>query len=365
MTIIKVLMLGEALDRPGGLVAVENATLALGSNSLRFEHIATLPKAGLAGGKLGAALAAYGRTFWRLLVGRVNLVHIHVSQGASVYRKMGLAWIAFLFGKPVLLHTHGGDVATRFPTLPALIRWLIACTYRRAAGVIALGEGWRRFYIEEMGVEPARVVIILNPVRIPSPVPVRKNTQGPVRLLYLGMLSAPKGAFDLIQAVARLAPDQRAGLHVTMAGHGEVFRAREEVRALGLGAAVDVRGWIEPEERDALLARMQALVMPSHFEGMPMALLEAMSFGLAVIATPVGAIPDVVTDGENGLFVPVGDIEALAAAMRRLAGEPPLLQAMGANARQSVLPFSAEGYGAHLTRLYREVTAKRVVVGAV
>lgn len=362
---LRILMLGEALDRPGGVVTVEKATLALASASIAFHHIPTLPKdgPGAAWRKLVMALSALALTFWQLLVTRVDVVHIHVSQGASVYRKMLLAWIAFLFVKPLILHTHGGDVAKRFPDLPSPLRRLIAWTFRHADCIIALGEGWQHFYIEAMGVDADRVIILRNPVSMPGTVPVRADTP-PLRLLYLGMLSEPKGAFDLIKAVSLLSRKDHAALHVTMAGHGEVEEARELVRKNQLEDVIDVKGWIEPAERDFLLQEMHALVMPSHFEGMPMSLLEAMSFGLTAIATPVGAIPDVVIDGKNGFLVPIKDAEALRDAMLSLADDPQRCRAMAAEARKSVEPFSMEGYGSHLTRLYHGLTTKEALAKA-
>jgi len=351
--VLNILMLGEALDRPGGVVTVEKATLQLASPALRFRHIPTLPKDGSFGAfrKFCMALSAFVRLPFRLLVERVDVVHIHVSQGASVYRKMLLAWIAFLFGKPLVFHTHGGDVAKRFPGLPSPLRRLIAWTYRRADTVIALGESWRQFYIEAMGVDPDRVVILRNPVSMPATIPARAEPPS-LKLLYLGMLSEPKGAFDLIRAVSTIPKETRDQLNLIMAGHGEVEHARRMVDELGLGDTVTIPGWIGPAERDALFEEVHGLVLPSHFEGMPMSLLEAMSWGLAVIATPVGAIPDVVIDGKNGFLVPVSDANALSAAMMRLIEDPALCRKFGAEGRKTVEPFSMEGYAEHLISLY-------------
>lgn len=359
---LNILMLGEALDRPGGVVTVEKATLRLASPSLIFRHIATLPKdgPGAARRKLWIGLSALLQLPWRLLSERVDVVHIHVSQGASVYRKMLFAWIVFLSGKPLVFHTHGGDVARRFPSLPSPLRRLVSSTFRRADTVIALGESWRRFYIDSMGVDPDRVVILRNPVPMPARLPVREAAP-PLRLLYLGMLSEQKGAFDLIKAVSLMPKEGRATLRLIMAGHGEVEKARRLVDDQGLGDTVSVRGWVNSAERDALFEEMHGLVLPSHFEGMPMALLEAMSFELAVIATPVGAIPDVVTDGKNGLLVPVSDRAALANAIVRLIQDPELRQRLAAEGRRSVEPFSSEGYALQLTRLYRGLTTERTL----
>ncbi|MGI9452540.1 MAG: glycosyltransferase, partial [Geminicoccaceae bacterium] len=119
-----------------------------------------------------------------------------------------------------------------------------------------------------------------------------------------------------------------------------------------------------PAERDALFEDVDGLVLPSHFEGMPMSLLEAMSYELAVIATPIGAIPDVVIDGKNGLLVPVSDPEALGAAIQRLIKDPALCQKLGAEGRKSVEPFSMEGYAEHLISLYQSVVNGQVLVEA-
>ena len=86
-----------------------------------------------------------------------------------------------------------------------------------------------------------------------------------------------------------------------------------------------------------------------------MALLEAMSFKIAPIATPVGGIPDILEDGDNGLLVPPGDPTALAAAIMRLASDDALRRRLGERARASVEPYSAEGYAEALVEIYRAI----------
>jgi glycosyltransferase involved in cell wall biosynthesis len=85
-----------------------------------------------------------------------------------------------------------------------------------------------------------------------------------------------------------------------------------------------------------LLARAAVVVLPSHREGLPMVLLEAMAHGRAVVATPVGGVPSLVEDGRTGLLVPPGDAEAVRAAMERLLGDPDLRRRLGAAAREKV-----------------------------
>ena len=95
---------------------------------------------------------------------------------------------------------------------------------------------------------------------------------------------------------------------------------RQLAADLGLAGRVHFLG----QRRDIpdLLAALDIFVLPSHSEGVSLALLEAMAAGLPVIATAVGGLPEVVTDGENGLLIPPKDPEALAAALARLLADP-------------------------------------------
>lgn len=361
---LNVLMLGESLERPGGVVAVEKATLECAPDRLSFHHIATLPPDGRLGPlrKLITLIGAVFALFYRLVVHRVDIVHIHVSMGASIPRKSLLARIAFLFGKPVVMHTHGGAFAEHYPAMPGWMQRFVATAFRRSEAVITLAETWRRFYIDNLGIEPARAVILKNPVKLPPDLPDRSPAP-PMRMLYLGMLSEPKGAFDLIEAMALLGQEERRGLHLIMAGHGEVAEANARVDRHGLGGCVTVHGWLNAEERDALLAETHVFVLPSHFEGLPMALLEAMSFGLAPIATPVGGIPDVLIDDDNGLLVPPGDHAALVTAIRRLRSDDALRTRLGNAARTSVRPYAADGYAEALIDIYKLGVDKRTAEG--
>ncbi|MEM7044066.1 MAG: glycosyltransferase family 4 protein [Pseudomonadota bacterium] len=355
---LSILMLGEALERPGGVVTVEKATLASAPDRLSFHHIGTLPPEGPLGPlrKFVTLLRAIIAMIVHLFLKPVDVVHIHVSMGASIPRKSLLARIAFLFGKPVVMHTHGGAFAEQFPTMPGLLQTFIRSSFRRCDAVITLAETWRRFYIETLGIEPERALILKNPVRLPDDLPEHPSASS-VHLLYLGMMSKPKGAFDLIDAMAALDQADLSGLHLTMAGHGEVDEARAKVAAFGLDRTITVHGWIDAEERDRLLAQTQVFILPSHFEGLPMALLEAMSFKIAPIATPVGGIPDILKHDDNGLLVPPGDQAALAAAIKRLASDNGLRKRLGERARASVEPYSAGGYAEALVDIYRTVAA--------
>lgn len=169
--------------------------------------------------------------------------------------------------------------------------------------------------------------------------PVKGVTSGGgdvVRILYVGHMMRVKGVHDLVRAVSRL-PDS-PDWHLDMVGGDTMEPATvEELRALiqkhDLGRRVTMHGRLNDRDLLAVYLSSDIFVLPSHWEGYGIVLLEAMSHGLAVIASDAGAIPEVVHDGDTGVLFPVGDIERLGAAIRRLMDDDDERGRLARNAR--------------------------------
>lgn len=130
-------------------------------------------------------------------------------------------------------------------------------------------------------------------------------------ILYAGTVNERKGYADLIKAIAKIAksfPDWK----VVFAGNGEIERGQSLAKELGIESQIEFAGWVSGSEKDALFRKASIFCLPSYAEGFPMAVLDAWAYGLPVIATPVGGIPDVAIDGENMLLFTPGDINELA-----------------------------------------------------
>ena len=151
-------------------------------------------------------------------------------------------------------------------------------------------------------------------------------------MLFVGNLSERKGVSDLLQALAH--PSLRgASLELTLAGGGDVAGYEAKARQLGIEHLVRFEGWIDQQEVAQLMARCDALVLPSYDEGLPLVILEALANGVAVICTPVGEIPSVLANGVNACFVTPGDVGAIAAALHMVLREPGLMETLGQNGR--------------------------------
>jgi glycosyltransferase involved in cell wall biosynthesis len=164
-----------------------------------------------------------------------------------------------------------------------------------------------------------------------------------------GFANPVKGADVLLDALPGVL-DRMPEARVTLAGPGEP--------PAGLPTASDaVRwvGWLDGEAKAHWLDRADIFVLPSTSEGLPVALLEAMAHGLAIAATRVGGIPEVVTDGVEGLLVPPGDRAALTEALVDLLGAPEQARALGCAAQRRAAQMGIDVLSRRLHALYVEL----------
>lgn len=275
------------------------------------------------GGPAGAALHFLKAAILLLrlgLAGQVVLVHTHMTVRGSAVRKALLCMLAKLLGVPTIMHMHGADFGPFFSALGPIWKIALRAALRQARYIVVLGAAWRDFLVSEVGVESERIAIVLNGV--PRPVcGDGLRCPGPVRLLFLGRLGDRKGVPDLVEALASPAMRERSWT-ATIAGDGEVDRFRGEVARRGLSDRVALPGWVDRPTTSKLLGQADILVLPSHHEAMPIAVVEALAFGVAVVTTPVGSVPEFLSDGVNARLVPPGAPATLADALARLIDDP-------------------------------------------
>ena len=230
---------------------------------------------------------------------------------------------------------RGGPVEFQSSGATPLLRLARDVEVRRAAHVITpsaflagLVRGW--------GVPEDRISVLPNPTPPLPPFPDRTPAGRPL-LAFAGRLTAPKALSVALEAVA-LVPE----VELVLAGDGDERRALEaRARELGLDGRVRFLGSLPRDDVLALFRRADAVLLSSAWENFPHTLVEALAVGTPAIATAVGGVPEIVTDGENGLLVPPGDAEALAGAIRRFLEDEPLREHLAAAAAPSVDRFSS------------------------
>jgi glycosyltransferase involved in cell wall biosynthesis len=322
------------------------ARIALGLDPRRFDSVIcstrrSLPEAVEAVREAGIDVLELDRVskfqLWRWLPllrllrsGRIDVVHAH-KFGSNLW----LALLSPLASVPVLVaHEHSWSYAGR-PFRRLVDRTLIA---RAATKIVAVSPADRMRMIQLEGIPPDKVVFIPNGI----PDPVRGNRERVRRALRLGPLETVVGTVcglrpekDLataLRAVGQVSA-HRPELRFVVVGDGPE-RARLERLADALGVRAMFLGHRPNAQIPGLLAAMDVVVLSSRFEGMPLAVLEWMAAGKAIVASRVGGIPSILADGSEALLVEPGDEAAFAAAIDRLLGNPLERHRLGAAAQR-------------------------------
>ncbi len=263
--------------------------------------------------------------------GHLAGVHVNMAERLSLFRKSTVLLTCKALGLPAVLHLHAAQLHHSYRRFPAPLQGLVRWVFSLPNSVVVLGKTSADFVMNELKVAPQRVEIVINGV--PEPRVPRRVPGAVQRVLFVGNLSERKGVSDLLRALAQPALTD-VPLVATFAGGGDVAGYRSMADRLGLGERVRFEGWADQDQVATLLAEADMLVLPSYDEGLPLAILEALAHGVAVVCTPVGEIPHVLSDGVDAVFVPPGDVPGIAAGLRRVLQDPGLREALERNGRQ-------------------------------
>lgn len=355
----------------GGLYGIERMLLGLLPALQRREYdvaLVCLSASGSPGGEIGAALSQWG----------VPVYYCSFGSRASVKGLMQLHAVIKVC-RPELLHVHGykatilgGSLgfAKRIPTVGTFHteagKWPEVSHYariethiiRRLQGMVAVSEPIRR-ELEQRRVPADKIRVIPN--GIPDAYPKRGlkealpglSDRSPL-LVFVGRLSREKGVGLLIDAVYRLR-SEFPRIALAVAGEGPNRQGLErQVDALEMGDSVRFLGYVN--DPGPLLAACDCFVLPSQTEGMPIAMLEAMSFAAPIVATAVGSIPSVVRDGTEAILVPPSNGRELLGALTSVLRDNALRDQLGKSARERFLQeFVSDRMAARYVEFYDAV----------
>ncbi|WP_338758417.1 glycosyltransferase family 4 protein [Massilia sp. METH4] len=351
----KIVMIGTRFDTMGGISSVVNVYRAAGLfDRYNIRYIATHCDGGKFA-KLRISVGALLTFLWLLISGQVDLAHIHVSSRASFWRKLPFFTLAHLAGRATIVHLHSGAFHHFYDKCSSRGKAAIRYMFDNASRVIVLSDTWKT-WAQTISTNRA-IVAIYNPVQVPPETRSLRNA-APV-VLMLGRIGQPKGSYDLLEATVPLAAAVPA-LQLRLGGDGDLERASARAAELGIARNVNLLGWVVGDAKHRELATARVYVLPSYNEGLPMSVLEAMAAGLPVVTTPVGGIPEAVTDGVEGYLIQPGDQEALRARVEALLRDDELAERMGQAARRKIqTTFSVEAILPRIEAIYAELGITR------
>lgn len=268
------------------------------------------------------------KMFWILMTSKIDIIHAHPSEYNGFYRYIPYMMMGKIFRKKVIFHIHGGTFDTFYHEQIRVIRDFIKWTLIKCDIVICLTETWAELF-HKIGVK--RVEVIRNSISQPDSNPYNPYSTS---LTYMGYIEQRKGVFDLIEAFKLC--DRAENIVLNICGTGDDEELSKLIKINGLKDRVICHGWVNSEQKDRIYRSTAIFILPSYFEALPMVLLEAMAYGIPVISTPVGGIPELIEDGVDGLLIQPGDTGTLTKTINRLLSDKDLCLKMSNAAYQKI-----------------------------
>ncbi len=355
---MKICMVVPAADVKGGIASVINGYREYGfGKEYDITYIESY-RNGTKWQKLAKAVRGYLQFFKEINRNVPDIVHIHSSFGPSFYRKMPFIYMASLKKIPIVNHIHGADFDTFYLKASANKKKLIKKVYCKCQIMIALSDEWRDNL--KLIVPDEKILVVENYCRIPELSEKERKRQ----ILFLGEIGQRKGCMDIPEILEK-AFAKTGKVETVLAGDGDLAKVEGLIAEKGLSDSVSFPGWVRGDRKTKLLGQSSIFLFPSYKEGMPMALLEAMAYGLAIVTTDVGGIPKLLEDGVSGYLCRPGETQQLADRLAQLLADDAKCAAFGKAAREKAeKEYSLESHLAKLFEAYRRACAERGKNGA-
>jgi glycosyltransferase involved in cell wall biosynthesis len=282
-----------------------------------------------------------------------DVAHVHTSHSLSFLRaSFYVLFTRYVWRRPVLLHVHGSSFHKFVNTESRLLAWYQTGVFAATCRVIVLSSYWGD--VLSSRVPPDKIETIPNAI---DPSDYNSNWGSPVaHVVFISNLIERKGVRELVEAIRRINKSSNKEYRVTIAGKGPLSPNVEELAAEI--DYVDYRGFVSEKEKQSILESGSIYVLPSYAEGLPIAILEGMAGGNAIVSTKVGSIPEVVNE-DTGITVEPRNIDQLESAIRVLINNPERTAEMGRRGRKLAEERYSWGYVAgRLRNLYRDCIDK-------
>lgn len=354
---MKVIITSPSLNPEENVSGISSVTQFIISNNKEVEYIHF---------EVGKRDAESGGTLNRLRrichnrLGWKRLLHLHPDavihynmplMGAAVIRDYMLLQVAHKLGNPIVLHVHGGNYMKNRQR-PWLIQKLIETVFSWAKHIIVLSDEEKRIVEEDFNVD--NVHSLPNCIDLTEARDYKRKfeAENPLSILYLGRIEKNKGIDYILEAAKKLKAD-KVPFTLHFAGKEETQDEYIPQFKSDLDESFIYHGVVFGKVKSDLLKQCDVFLLPSFYEGLPMSLLETMSYGMVPVVTPVGSIPTVVSDNVNGLYVGVKNTDDIVSSIHHLCTDKALLSRLSLEAQKTIVSlFDDKVYIAKLNSLY-------------
>lgn len=285
---------------------------------------------------------------YNLTIKRIKIVHIHGASYGSFLRKSILILICNIFRVKIVYHIHSGAFKDFYNKHNYL--GIIDKTLNSVDVLIVLSENWHKYYAA-IATKPE--ILVLNNILLPPKEIVKHKIKYPLQAVFMGVITEAKGIFDLLSVFAKNKEIFEKKIVLTIGGVGNIEKLEKIIQEGDLKDMVVYEGWVTDKEH--LFNKSDIFILPSYYEGLPMSILEAMSYGLPVISTNVGGIGEIVHNNENGVLITPGNKTQLKEAIIEIIDNPSLISSMGTKSQEIVKSFYPETVIPILDEIYKQL----------
>lgn len=345
----KILMIGVYYkhNAPGGMAAV------IQYYSKYIDHFQYIPSWKLMNiiGRTWYAVSALGNIVVKsLFKSNIKILHIHFAADGSFWRMEKFLRVGKFLNKKVIIHCHSSRFKDFYNEASESKKQWIIQTLQKSDILIVLSQSWKLWF-QSIGIPEEKIVILHNITSYPIIKSDLKFKDEKIHLLFLGEIGKRKGIFDILHALAKDREFYNGKVELRIGGNRNEKFLIDTIHNNKLEDIVKFEGWVSGEKKINLLNWADVFIIPSFNEGLPISILEAMSYGCAIISTPVGGIPEVVNE-KNGILVQPGNLDSIRNAMNTFIEQPELCKSCGKESCNIIKTFLPCNVFKKLTEIY-------------
>lgn len=303
-------------------------------------------------GKIIFSIVALAKVLYILIFNNIDIVHVHMAEKGSVFREGIVVVLGKLFRTKVIIHMHGATFEQWYIGIKSIFKKLVSWIINKCDIFLILGEYWRDF-TESIVKENFKIKVIHNAVVIPNE---NNYNEKSLDIIFLGMLIERKGIDDLLKAIKNIKDYLPVGVKVKLYGSDKNNNINRKIKELGLEDIVEYLGWLTLDNKNECFSKAMLNILPSYNEGLPMTILETMAYGIPNIATNIAAIPEAISNNEDGILVEPGDVDSLGKEILKLVNNLELRSLYSKKAFEKVKDeFDIKIHINNLKKIYSEL----------
>jgi glycosyltransferase involved in cell wall biosynthesis len=288
------------------------------------------------------------KLFITILIKKPSLIHIHTTVERDFWQKAIFFKIAQVLKIKTILHLHGGAFPKFYQT--SNNKKTIINILQSANGLIVLTNRWKEFYQQIKANK--NIHVINNAIDLKSLKKYYKYKQKSkqLKLLFVGRISKPKGIYELLEAIKML---KKENIHLNIMGafNNNEMEIKKLCQKYSIEDKVTFLGVIQGNDRFKHFANSDIFILPSHWEGLPFSILEAMAFGMPIIATKVGAIPELIKK-DNGILIPIKNSSEIHKKILFFIKRPKIIKTISKRNKQTMKQYDILNFQNRLIKVY-------------